>query len=72
MDLLDPRPQRLAQLGGDHHGGEAAQQSRAGGMAEIEGEQLRLPRFTDFVVDGERGEIEQRGAEAGIFPIDQP
>src|SRR6185369_8580631 len=30
VDLLDPRPQRLAQLGGDYHRGEAAQQSRAG------------------------------------------
>src|SRR6185437_6927577 len=70
--LLDSRPQRLAQFGGEHHRGEATQQRRARPASEIGGEQRRLRRRVERVVDGEAGKIEERRAETGEFPVDQP
>ena len=73
MDLGDHAPHRLAQQRGGGHRGEAQAERvvgrprrnrpRAAGGLQVRGK---------LVVGGEAAEIEERGVEAGVFPVDQP
>ena len=68
----DQRPQRFAQQRRGLHGGVAAQEVLARRTAEIGFEQQPRLLRAEIVVRAQIGEVEHRGAEAGIFVVDQP
>ena len=72
VNLRDHAPHRLAQQRRAFHGAVAAHQRRVGRPAEIGRQHPTFLLGCELVVRSEIGEVEKRGVETGVVPIDEP